>query len=89
MKTKELPKHLWETFEWKRIEALEQKVEGLTVTAADLQTAVDALTASVAKVSTEVAALKAAPPVVQNVEQAQLDANTKAITDATTALNAL
>lgn len=57
--------------------------------AADLQTAVDTLTAAVAKVSAEVAALNNAPPVVQNVEQAQLDANTQAITDANTALNAL
>ena len=58
-------------------------------TAADLQTAVDALTAAVAKVSAEVAALKATPPPVQNVVQAQLDANTEAITTATTALESL
>lgn len=58
-------------------------------TAAELQTAVDSLTAAVEKVSAEVATLKAAPPVVQNVEQAQLDANTQAISDATKALDAL
>lgn len=58
-------------------------------TAADLQTAVDALTAAVAKVSAEVAALKATPPVVQNVEQEQLDANVAAITAANTTLDSL
>ena len=59
------------------------------MTAADLQAAVDTLTAAVSKVSAEVAALKAIPPVVQNVEQAQLDANTTAITAATATLNAM
>src|SRR5579862_8498564 len=66
-----------------------KELRNLMSTAADLQAAVDALTAAVQKVSDEVKALKSAPPVVQNVEQAQLDANTQAITDATTALNGL
>lgn len=86
---RERPKKPWELFEWERIEALERELRIVKMTAADLQTAVDALVASVAKVSAEVAALKNAPPVAQNVEQAQLDANTQAITDANTALNAL
>ena len=59
------------------------------MTAADLQAAVDTLTAAVSKVSAEVAALKAIPPVAQNVEQTQLDANTAAITAATATLNAV
>jgi cell division protein FtsB len=77
---------IWETFEWRRIEELEQRTDRLQMTAADLQTAVDALTATVAKVSAEVAVLKSAQPVI---EQAQLDANTQAVVDANTALNAL
>jgi phage host-nuclease inhibitor protein Gam len=68
---------------------VEREVRNLMSTAADQQAAVDALTAAVAKVSAEVAALKAVPPVVQNVEQAQLDANTEAITSATETLKAL
>ena len=68
---------------------LHERLEKLTMTAADLQAAVDTLTAAVSKVSAEVAALKAIPPVVQNVEQAQLDANTAAITAATATLNAM
>ncbi len=57
--------------------------------AAELQTAVDALTAAVAKVSAEVEALKNAPPTPQLVEQAQLDANTAAVTEAAATLNNL
>lgn len=86
---RERPKKPWELFEWERIEDLEKAKDYLMSTAAELQTAVDTLTAAVAKVSAEVAALKNAPPVAQNVEQAQLDANTQAITEANTALNAL
>lgn len=58
-------------------------------TAADLQTAVDALTAAVTKVSADVAALKAAEPPAPLITQEQLDANTLAVTDATSALAAL
>jgi hypothetical protein len=68
---------------------VEKELRTLMSTAADLQTAVDALTAAVAKVSAEVAALKATPPPVQNVVQAQLDANTADITAATATLTAL
>lgn len=57
-------------------------------TAADHQAAIDALTAAVAKVADAVHALEARPA-VQNIEQAQLDANTVAITDATSVLDAL
>ncbi len=70
----------------RRLEELEHAKESLMATAAELQTAVDALTASVARVAAEVAALKSAPPVI---EQAQFDANTQAITDASKALDAL
>ena len=72
-----------------RMTEQEQKTRTLMATAAELQTAVDNLTAAVAKVSADIALLKAAPPVVQNVEQAQLDANTTAIADSVKALNAL
>jgi hypothetical protein len=68
---------------------LDKEVRRLMSTAAEHQAAIDALTAAVAKVTAEVTALKAVPPVVQNVEQAQLDANTAAITSATEKLNAL
>ena len=68
---------------------LEHELEILMSTAAELQTAVDALVAAVAKVKAEVEALKAQPPVVQNVEQAQLDSTTQALTQATEALNSL
>lgn len=49
----------------------------------------DALTAAVARVQAEVIELKSRPPVAQNVEQAQLDANTDAVTGATATLNGL
>jgi hypothetical protein len=68
---------------------LDKELRKLMSTAAEQQAAVDALTAAVAKVAAEVAALKAVPPVVQNVEQAQLDANIAAITSATETLKAL
>lgn len=88
-RSRKRPPKPWESFEWERIESLEYAKDKLMATAAELQTAVDALTASVAKVAAEVAALKAVPPVVQNVEQTQLDANTAAITDATNVLDAV
>ena len=68
---------------------IEKELRKVMSTAADLQASVDALTAAVAKVSAEVAALKATPPVVQNVEQDQLDANVAAITAANTTLDSL
>lgn len=86
---RERPKKAWETFEWERIEALEKEIRRLMATEADEKTAIAALNDAVAKVTADVAALKAAPPVVQNVEQADLDANVAAITDATAKLNAL
>jgi hypothetical protein len=58
-------------------------------TVADLKTSVDNLAAAVAKVSAEVAALKAVPHVVQNVEQADLDATVTAVDAATASLTAL
>lgn len=61
----------------------------LMATVADLKTSVDNLTAAVAKVAADVAALKAMPPVVQNVDQADLDATVAAVAAATASLAAL
>lgn len=75
-----------------RLECLERELHELRktmATAAELQSAVDALTAAVARVQAEVTELKSRPPVAQNVEQAQLDANTDAVTAATATLNGL
>lgn len=97
---RELPKHLWETFEWKRIEELEQKVERLMGTSADQQAVVDkvaadvvtvsakvgSLTSQVADLTAQVAALQAAPPVL---DQAQLDANVASLNDSASKLEAL
>ena len=58
-------------------------------TEADEKTALAALNDAVTRIAAEVTALKSAPPVVQNVEQADLDSNVAAITTATSTLNAL
>lgn len=90
----------WETFEWERIEALEQEIRRLMATSGDQQTVVDKIAADVVTVTSkvaalndqvstltaEVAALKAVPPVV---EQAQLDANVASLNDSAAKLEAL
>lgn len=58
-------------------------------TAAELQSAIDALKVAVDHVAAEVADLKSAPAPTPVIDQAQLDATTQAVTDATTRLNAL
>ncbi len=71
---------------------LEQIGAHIMSTNADLKTSIDTLTANVAKVAADVAALKnapPAPPVVQNVEQADLDAAVTAIDAANTTLSTL
>lgn len=63
-----------------------ERLERLTMTAADLQAAVDSLKTAVAKVQDELTALKSKPELIT---QAQLDANATDVAAAASTLQAL